>query len=182
MSNKFLFWFGIILIVLTVLYLALNAYNRYMSPSGETMASIRDFSVKVEYSSPSVRGRVIFGENEEEALLPYGEYWRLGANEPTRITVSHDFTFDGTPLEAGQYDMYAFPRKDKMELRLNEDNRAWGMTEPDYDEEVAKTLIDLKGGQKHTEEFTINAEASGDQILLHFLWSEWKWTVPIEKQ
>ena len=37
--------------------------------------------ITVEYSRPSARGRVVFGD-----VVPFGKVWRTGANNATKIT------------------------------------------------------------------------------------------------
>jgi len=38
---------------------------------------------KIDYSSPRAKGRKIFGEASDKALVPYGQIWRTGANDAT---------------------------------------------------------------------------------------------------
>ena len=40
-------------------------------------------TIKIDYSSPRAKGRKIFGEASEKALVPYGQIWRTGANDAT---------------------------------------------------------------------------------------------------
>ena len=63
------------------------AQPRLPFPSGAATVAqeIGTSRVTVEYHRPGVRGRTIWG-----ALVPYGETWRLGANEATSLTLSHD--------------------------------------------------------------------------------------------
>lgn len=138
-------------------------------------------SVNVNYSRPSVRERMIFGEVEEGALQPYGVYWRLGANEPTLIEVSSDFRFGEESFPAGKYVIYAFPRKGEMEIRLNTDLRFWGYTEPDYTQDVA-TVVVLLSQNAHVEQFTINATEAADGVKLIFSWGSYLWELPINKK
>ena len=41
--------------------------------------------VTVDYSRPSAKGRVIFGD-----LVPFGKLWRTGANANTTVSFSED--------------------------------------------------------------------------------------------
>ncbi|MEI9917434.1 MAG: DUF2911 domain-containing protein [Bacteroidota bacterium] len=61
----------------------LNYRNRTLSPPGKVELTVNGLTVSIPYSRPSVRGRLIFGSEEQGALQPYGKYWRLGANEST---------------------------------------------------------------------------------------------------
>ncbi|SFG18905.1 Protein of unknown function [Salegentibacter agarivorans] len=62
--------------------------------------------VTLEYSRPGMRDREIFGD-----LVPYGEVWRTGANENTKITFSDDVTVQGKELKAGTYAIYTIPKE-----------------------------------------------------------------------
>ncbi|MDF1518332.1 MAG: DUF2911 domain-containing protein, partial [Lutibacter sp.] len=79
---------------------AINAQIKTPQPSPaakmEQVVGLTD--VTVEYSRPSMRGRTIFGD-----LVPFGEIWRTGANENTKITFSNDVTIDGKELKKGTY-------------------------------------------------------------------------------
>jgi hypothetical protein len=59
-----------------------------LSPLSKSEHVVGLNKITLQYSRPSVRGRVIFGD-----LLPYGEIWRLGANENTKITCTQDILF-----------------------------------------------------------------------------------------
>src|SRR5260221_197550 len=71
------------------------------SPPKTASISDRGLDVKVAYGSPFKKGRLIFGEEKDKALQPYGKYWRLGANSATEITLSKNVNFAGKPVNAG---------------------------------------------------------------------------------
>ena len=137
MRRKIVISVGIFILIVVIGLLYLNNRNRTLSPPGSTEIDNQGLIVSVEYSRPYVRGRKIFGNESGDLLLPYGKYWRLGANEPTLITVNQNFKFNGIAVPAGQYDMYAIPAHEFFEIRLNSGLRFWGATEPDYDEDVS---------------------------------------------
>lgn len=76
------------------------------SPSASVMQMVGLNEVTVEYSSPGVKDRKIWGE-----LEPYGVAWRAGANSPTKITFSKDVTIGGTAVPAGSYNIFITPMK-----------------------------------------------------------------------
>ena len=47
----------------------------------ETTVGLTD--VMLEYSRPGMKGRTLFAA---DGLVPYGEIWRTGANQATKIT------------------------------------------------------------------------------------------------
>src|SRR4051812_18685356 len=107
--KKILISVAVVILLLIAAMFYLNNRNRTLSPPGSETLTSGGLTVSVTYSRPSVRGRLIFGPEEQKALQPYGKYWRLGANESTEITFNRDITFNGEPVKAGTYRMYAVP-------------------------------------------------------------------------
>lgn len=181
MKKKILIIVGIFVLLIVVAMVYLNNRNRTLSPPDQTMLSFDGDTILINYSRPSVRDRLIFGEKEEGALQPYGVYWRLGANEPTDLTVTYDFLFGDTEMDAGQYVIYAIPGNNEMELRLNSDLRFWGYTEPDYSMDAATTEVPVQSAD-HTEQFTIKAEQDSLGARLIFSWDKYQWELPLQRQ
>ena len=76
------------------------------SPVHSAQGKIGTTDVKIQYGSPAVRNRVIWGD-----LLPYDEVWRTGANEATFVDFSQDVTVEGKPLKAGKYSLFTIPKE-----------------------------------------------------------------------
>ena len=94
--------------------------SRRPSPMGTARITLGDAYVSVHYSRPYKRGREnIFGTKESKALVPFGERWRLGANEATEITVTKDVTFAGKKLAAGTYSVFATPAEKSRKIHFN---------------------------------------------------------------
>src|SRR5689334_1734859 len=74
------------------------------SPAAKVMQRVGLTDISLEYSSPAVKGRKIWGE-----LVPYDKVWRTGANASTKISFSRDVTFGGKPVPAGTYTLVTFP-------------------------------------------------------------------------
>ncbi|MBK9762269.1 MAG: DUF2911 domain-containing protein [Flavobacteriales bacterium] len=77
--------------------------------------------ITVNYSSPAVKGRTIYGD-----VVPYDQLWRAGANENTTITISSPVTVEGQALEAGTYGLHLLPTASEWTLVLSKDHTAWG--------------------------------------------------------
>lgn len=76
------------------------------SPAAKIEQRIGLTDVVVEYSRPSKKGRVIFGD-----LVAYDQVWRTGANAATKITFSDDVNFGGVDVKKGSYAMLSKPGK-----------------------------------------------------------------------
>ena len=100
----------------------------------EQRVGITDF--KVEYSSPAVRGRQVFG-----GLVPFDQPWRAGANAATKLTASRDFKFGGKAIPAGSYALYAIPGKASWTVVLNSSSEQWGSAGFDTKKDVARITV-----------------------------------------
>ena len=60
------------------------------SPKGVVNYEKEDLKIEVVYHRPFKKERLIFGAKEDKALVPFGEYWRLGANAATTFETSQD--------------------------------------------------------------------------------------------
>ncbi len=94
--------------------------SRRPSPMGMARISLDDTYINVVYSRPYKRGRDnIFGTAESEALVPFGERWRTGANEATQITLSGDVAINGQELPAGTYSLFTTPSPETWTIHFN---------------------------------------------------------------
>ena len=112
-------------ITLTTLlfFISITAFSQtastYLSPVASPQASVSQnvgmTNISINYSSPGVKGREIFGE-----LVPYDQIWRAGANSPTRIKFSTSVIVGEKTLSAGEYAIAVTPRaEDKWTIDLN---------------------------------------------------------------
>lgn len=93
-----------------------------LSPFATITQKIGFHEVRIEYSRPSVRGRVIFGE-----LVLYDKIWRLGANASTKLYLQEGLTIqDKYKLAPGIYALYAIPGKDEWTIIFSRDAWLWG--------------------------------------------------------
>ena len=71
--------------------------KKTLSPHTFAMNMIGDAHIHIDYSSPSMRGRIIFG-----GLLPFGEVWQSGAHKATWFETNKDLLIDNKVLKAGK--------------------------------------------------------------------------------
>jgi hypothetical protein len=177
-----------ILIGVGVLFIGFLGFLGYTamfpkSPPTTTSFSDKGLDIKVTYSQPSKRGRVIFGEEKDGALQPYGKYWRLGANAATEITFSKNITFAGQPLSAGSYRMYAVPGATSFKVGLNSEIGVYfANEEPDYTKDVLTVDVPVTSAPTETEKFTINFSSDSVGVKMDFVWDKIMVRVPITVQ
>ncbi|MEM8967391.1 MAG: DUF2911 domain-containing protein [Bacteroidota bacterium] len=143
-------------------------------PSPMSVAAMKqgDTYVKVVYCRPHKRDRQVFG-----GLVPYGEVWRLGANEATEITLTEDLMLNGQKLAAGTYSMYAIPEKDKWTVIFNNALGEWGHYNYDKDKDALRVEAPTSKTEESYEPFTIMFNEAGTEMIM--AWEDTKVVVPI---
>lgn len=91
------------------------------SPAATVKQTVGLTDITIDYSSPAVRGRKIWGE-----VVPFGELWRAGANACTKVTLSTAASIGGKPVAAGSYCLFLLPAKTGWTFVLNKDTSLWG--------------------------------------------------------
>ncbi len=183
MKKKIFIGLGVLGIVLVALFLYGALVVSKKSPSKTTEFSSNGLDVKVVYCQPSKKGRVIFGEEKDGALQPYGKYWRLGANAATEITFSKNVNFGGKSVNAGTYRMYAVPGATAWLVSLNSELGVYfGVSEPKYELDVAKVEVSSGPAPAETEQFVINFSNDSSAVNMDFVWDKTQVRVPITVQ
>jgi hypothetical protein len=100
----------------------ISAQNQRASPAATASGNVNGTTLIINYSSPAVKGRKIWGD-----LVPYDKVWRAGANEATLFTTSNDIMVEGKPLPAGNYSLYAIPGVAEWIIIFNAATGQWGI-------------------------------------------------------
>ena len=86
------------------------------SPNATVSQTVGVTHITIDYSSPGVKDRTIWGE-----LVPFGEVWRTGANEVTSITFDDPVKINGNELPAGTYGIHTIPGETEWEIIFSKD-------------------------------------------------------------
>jgi len=172
---------------LVLLFIIWSIYGLFfappVSPPATTSYNEGGLEITIDYSQPSKKGRLIFGEESEEALQPYGKYWRLGANAATEISFNKNVTFGGKAVDAGTYRMYAVPGPDTFELTLNSETDVFfGAVEPDKDLDILTIEAPVEKPASTVETFTIEVNSADQGAVIVFKWADTMFKVPVALQ
>src|SRR5687768_3462076 len=137
----------------------------------EQRVGLTDFAV--DYSSPGVKKRKIWGE-----LVPYGTPWRTGANASTKLTASRDFTFGGQPVKAGTYAVITIPAKGAWTVILSS-NLAGGAMQYDEKADVAKITVKPATIPLRERMTFLFSDFTDDRVNLDLEWEKVRVRVPI---
>lgn len=107
-----------------------------LSPHTSTMAMIGDAHIHIDYSSPGVRDRIIFG-----GLVGYDQVWQAGAHMATWIETNKDLVIDGKMLPAGKYGFFTIPSKDEWTIIFNSNWDQHGKDEYDKKDDVLRFKV-----------------------------------------
>ena len=126
------------------------------SPRKEMSGNLDGVGVTVNYGSPSVKGRTIW-----DSLVPYGEVWRTGANEATRITLDHAVKVGGEELAARTYGLFTIPSNGNWEVIFNREADQWGAYEYNAEADVLRVQAQpqMKEDLSETLEFSLGRNA-----------------------
>jgi hypothetical protein len=123
-------------------------------------------TITVDYSSPRMRGRKVFGE-----LVPYGEVWRTGANEATTFVTTEDLiAVKGTNIPAGSYTIFTVPNLDKWTVIINKHTSEWGIPYKYESEELARVPMSVTRLSSPIENFTISFDPNGGSCTMRISW------------
>ena len=140
-----------------------------VSPPDSVTGTVKGATITIHYSSPSVKGRPIWG-----ALVPYDSVWRAGANEATTFETNKDITVEGRSLPAGKYGFFLLPRPDgNWTAIFNTVPNQWGAFK--YDKTKDQLRVEVK-----TQTLSSPVEALNYQITRKGFALNWeKISVPV---
>ncbi len=146
------------------------------SPAASVKQQVGLTDITVEYSSPAVKGRKIWGD-----LVPFDKPWRTGANAATKITFSRDVTFAGKAVPAGSYALVTVPTAKGWTVALNKDLSIWGGGKA-YDQKQDLLRVPATpAAAPHRERLTfLFNNTTDDSTSLDLEWEKLRVSVPIK--
>ena len=124
-----------------------------ISPHTSAMAMVGDAHIHIDYSSPGVRDRIIFG-----GLLAYDQVWQAGAHMATWIETNKGLQIEGKILPAGKYGFFTIPSKDEWIVIFNSNWEQHGKDEYDKKDDVLRFKVQPEISNEITEhlEYKVN--------------------------
>lgn len=129
---------------------------------------INDATITINYGSPSVNGREIWG-----ALVPFNQVWRAGANDATTFETDKEVTVEGTKLPAGKYSFFVIPNEKECIIIFNKEAKQWGAYKYKVKEDQLRVSVKPQVAKVSVEKlvYSINQK----NVVLS--WG--KWNIPI---
>lgn len=154
--------------------------HKRVSPHETVSATIDGAQLKVVYGRPYTKDpkssemRKIWG-----GLVPFGQVWRMGADEATLLTTDKNIELGGTKIPAGTYSLYLQPEENgPAKLLVNKQTGQWG-TKHDESQDFAKIDLAKSPLSPAVNQFTIALEKDAKGGKLRLEWEATEFTAPI---
>ncbi|REG97967.1 DUF2911 domain-containing protein [Flavobacterium aquicola] len=152
-----------VLIALFTLVFA-NAQDKPKSPAETVTGKIKGATITINYGSPSVRERKIWGE-----LVPFDAVWRAGANDATTFETDKEITIEGSKLPAGKYSFFVIPNEKESTIIFNKEAKQWGAYKYDEKKDQLRVKVKPKTAGSSVEKLVYKIN-SNDVVLS---WDTW---------
>lgn len=119
-------------------------------------AIISGDSIKINYHSPGVRKRIIWG-----GLVPYDEVWVTGAHDATTLVFPKPFVVNGKTIPAGKYAFFTIPGKNEWIVIINKNWEQHLASEYDEKDDIVRLKVKAKKND-HTERLQYFIESSNN--------------------
>lgn len=164
--------FAFISLCIVVLHTSCNSKDKERpSPLRSDTTLVNSSHLKIEFGSPAVRERTIWGD-----LVSYDKLWRTGANEATRLTTTKSIKLNGMTLDSGTYALLTIPSQNEWQLILNENYKQWGTYDYDSTLDVLRLHIIPKKSEEYSERMKFHFE--NDSLKFH--WENLTFSLSIE--
>jgi len=162
------------IIIFSVMILSfIAAAQDFRTPRPSPDATVSQFvgvtKITIDYSSPAVKDRKIWGE-----LVPFGQVWRAGANEATTITFTDAVSINANELVAGTYAIHCIPNTNEWEIIFSKDIPVDGSSTLDPKKEALR--IKVKPEEHHFLERMsfLFTDATENSVNVNLLWEKLK--------
>ncbi len=138
--------------------------KKKLSPHTSAMAMVGGAHIHIDYSSPGVRNRIIFG-----GLLPFDEVWQAGAHMATWIETDKDLRIEGETIPKGKYGFFVIPTAKDWTVILNKNWDQHGKDEYDEKDDVIRFKVSSsisENVQEHLEYKIEETDKSSGTIAL----------------
>ena len=148
------------------------------SPFAKVVQTVGLTDITVDYSSPGVKGRKIWG-----AVVPYDQMWRAGANSATKVTFSRDVSFADKPVPAGTYAFFVIPTKGAWTVILNKKADQPG-TGRDYKQadDLLRVQVTPKAAPFRERLAYAITDFTDDKASLELEWEKLRLAIPLAVQ
>jgi Protein of unknown function (DUF2911) len=150
--------------------------KKVLSPHTSAMEMVGDAHIHIDYSSPRVRNRVIYG-----GLVPYNAVWQAGAHMATWLETNKDLTINGKLLPAGKYSFFVIPNENKWTIIFNSNWKQHRADDYDKNQDVLRFEVTPIVSDNVTEELEYKINKTDEtKGTISFAWEKVFISFPFE--
>jgi hypothetical protein len=127
-----------------------------LSPRLTAYAAFAQSPIFINYGSPAVRGRTVWGGT----LVPFDTVWRTGANEATHLATSRTIQLGDMTLAPGLYTLWTQHTRTGTHLIVSRQVGQWG-TQYNPANDIGRVAMEVAATPSHVEDFTITVRSLG---------------------
>jgi hypothetical protein len=131
------------------------------SPPATATGKVAGSDITINYGSPAVKGRTLFGPEGSQALEKYGKVWRAGANDATTFETSKDIKVEGKTLPAGKYALFTIPTENQWTVIFNKTAKQWGAYKYDEGQDALRVMVKPKKSASMNERLKYDVTKNG---------------------
>ena len=154
-----------------------------VSPHETVNATVGDAKITIVYGRPYTKDpksgekRKIWG-----GLVPFGQVWRMGADEATLFTTDKEVSIGGTAVAPGTYSLFLLPEEGSAKLIVNKQTGQWG-TKYDQSQDLVRIGLIQQKLDKPVDQFMISVEKTAADGVLKLMWEDTQYsaTVAVKK-
>lgn len=144
------------------------------SPAATAEGQADGVKIKIDYHSPKVKERIIWG-----GLEPYDKVWRTGADNATTIEVSEDVKIGKNKMPKGRYSLFTIPKKgDTWTVIFNKVPDQWGAYSYDEKQDLFRYDVKVKRTLELNESMLFDIDDQGNVL---FAWEYKSFKFKIDK-
>ncbi len=145
------------------------------SPKRISMETIGHTHIHIEYGSPGVKGRMIWG-----GLVAYDQVWATGAHNATTVDLSTAVTIGGKQVDKGKYALFTIPGKDEWTIIINSKSKQHLADEYNQAEDIVRVKVKPVKKDKVVQRLTYLIEKNGKDAAIAIEWEQLRVVLPIK--
>lgn len=150
---------GLLASIFLMVTLLAQAQDEKPSPARTAEGDINGAKITIQYSSPAVKGRTVWGD-----LVPLGQVWRAGANDATTFETSKEIKIQGQTLPAGKYSFFIIPGEYESTFIFNKVAKQWGAYSYDESQDALRVKVSSGQGSSFEERLVYEVKPDGFEV------------------
>lgn len=146
-----------------------------LSPEAKMVQTAGLTTITIEYSSPGVKGRKIWG-----GVVPFDQVWRAGANHCTTLTFSQPVTIGDKEVPAGTYGFFAIPGRTSWMLIVSKQNDLWGSDGYSQDADLVRLAVKPQAIPSRERLAFLVADFDNAKANIDLEWEKVRVTLPVK--